>query len=32
MDKKFFRTLLFAFLFALLTHASAWAETAGCRS
>ena len=28
MDKKFFRTLLFAFLFALLTHASAWAETA----
>lgn len=28
MDKKFFRTLLFAFLFAVLTHASAWAETA----
>ena len=28
MDKKFFRTLLFAVLFAVLTHASAWAETA----
>ena len=28
MDKKFFRTLLFAFLFAVLSHASAWAETA----
>jgi len=28
MDKKFFRTLLFAFLFVVLTRASAWAETA----
>ena len=28
MDKRFFRTFLFAFLFAVLTHASAWAETA----
>ena len=28
MDKRFFRTFLFAFLFAVLSHAPAWAETA----
>jgi len=28
MGKRFFRTLLFALLFAALAHASAWAETA----